>query len=188
MRVEPTTGGGARRGRIVALTAALVTAALAGCSSAPPDLAAAVRAVGSMLSPHGLQRSAFYAVYPEGTPSDFVAFIFSPLGKAEWVPDDPPAAPWRAGLVSAAEVLGVGGELPPGAIALVPAEPEPHILRQVVLRADDERGVVIAAAYEQPWSVPVLVQEWTLPRVRLAPGVAEMARDNLENGVDAGAR
>jgi len=185
MRVQPTSGEGARCVRIVALT--LVAIALAGCHSTPPDLAAAVGAVGSMLSPQALERSAFYAVYPEGTPSDFVAFLFSPLGKAEWVPDDPTVAPGRGGLVSPADVLAVGGKLPPGVVGLVPEEPEPHILRQVVLRGDDERGVVIAAAYEQPWSVAVVVHEWALPRVTLAPGIAEMARENLENGADAGA-
>jgi hypothetical protein len=165
---------------------ALLASALAGCSSAPPDLAKAINAVGAMVSRHGLERSAFYAVYPDGTPSDFVAFLFSPLGKAEWVPDDA-ATPGRTGLVSAEDVLAVGGELRPGAVGLVSEAPEPRIHRQVVLRADDERGVVIAAAYEQPGQAPVVVHEWALPRVTLAPGVAEMARENLESGVDAGA-
>ena len=139
-----------------------------------------------MLSPHGLERSAFYAVYPKGTPSDFVSFLFSPLGKAEWVPDDS-AAPGRAGLVSAEAMLAAGDELPPGTVGLVPEAPEPRIHRQVVLWADDQRGVVIAEAYELPGHAPVLIQEWTLPHVTLAPGVAAMARENLENGVDAGA-
>lgn len=185
MREQPTRRG-ARHGRLLTLSGMLLAATLPGCSSAPPDLATAVGAVGAMMSPRGLERSAFYAVYPEGTPSDFVAFLFSPLGKAEWVPDDP-AATGRTGLISAADVLAVGGTLPPGAVGLVPGMPAARILRQVVLRADDARGVVIAEAYEQPMGAPVLVHEWALPRVKLAPGVAEMARENLENGVDAGA-
>jgi hypothetical protein len=184
-RVTPTRGL-VSRSPLVALVGALLASTLAGCSSAPPDLAKAINAVGAMVSRHGLERSAFYAVYPDGTPSDFVAFLFSPLGKAEWVPDDA-ATPERTGLVSAEDVLAVGGELRPGAVGLVSEAPEPRIHRQVVLRADDERGVVIAAAYEQPGQAPVVVHEWALPRVTLAPGVAEMARENLESGVDAGA-
>jgi hypothetical protein len=186
MPVKPTTRSSASRVQLTALVGMLLASALAGCSSPPPDLAKAVAAVGSMLSPRGLEHSAFYAVYPEGTPSDFVSFLFSPLGKAEWIPDDA-AVPGRGGLVSADDVLAAGDQLRPGVVGLVPEAPEPRIHRQVVLRANDERGVVIAEAYELPGHAPVLIHEWTLPHVTLAPGVAAMARDNLENGVDAGA-
>jgi hypothetical protein len=177
--------GRRRRARGAALAPVLLLLVAAGCSPPPPDLAGAVALVASRLSPRGLERSAFYAVHPEGTPSDFVSFFFSPLGKAEWVPD-PSTAPEGVVLVGPDGLLDVGGELPPGGVGLAAEQPDPRLRRQVVLRADDERGVVIAAAYELPGRDPVLVRELALPRVTPAPGVAEMALENLRLGVDAG--
>lgn len=164
---------------------ALLVLLSAGCQSAPPaDLAGAVASVGVSVSPRRLERSAFYVAYPEGGPSEFVEFLFSPLGKAEWVPDDLRDVQGVA-LLDAERVLALGDQSNVRAVALVPERPDPRLQHQVVLRSDDERGLVVAAAYEAWAAEPVLVREWKLPRVEVAEGVADMARENLEEGVSA---
>lgn len=163
----------------------LLVLCLTGCTASPPsDLAGAVASVGASVSPRRLERSAFYVAYPDGTPSDFVRFVFSPLGKAEWVPDDLRDVQGVV-LLDADHALELGDGPSVRAVALVQERPDARLRHQVVLRADDERGVVIAAAHETWTSEPVLVREWKLPRVEVAEGVADMARENLDDGVSA---
>lgn len=52
--------------------------------------------------------------------------------------------------------------MPPG-ITFVEDRAEPSARRQLVLSADDARGVVIAKGYLSPDQAPMLVREWRLP-------------------------
>lgn len=153
---------------------------LAGCSGseAPPELNQAVKVVGKMLTPRNLSRSAFYAAYPDGKPSDFVNYMFSPMGTVEW----PPAADNREGLT--VQDLRAAGITPmPKDVRLVPHTADPRYRKQVVVSADNVRGMVIAKGYIESDKEPVLVKEWPLRRVTLMPGVAEMYRSNRDMGM-----
>jgi hypothetical protein len=152
--------------------------ALGGCTSQPSELEEPMNRIGAALSSRGLSRSAFYAVHPDGRPSDFVSFFFSPIGTSEWLPESS-----KPSLVLSRNLRRVGAAVPSDAIALVAGEPDREARRQIVVTADDVRGVVIAQAYELPSASPVLVREWPLAKVALAPGIAEMARSNIELGL-----
>jgi len=129
------------------------------CSKPPADLAAAADVVGEMLGKRNLDRSQFHVLYPDGRPSDFVEFFFSPAGSSE-LPPDPDG---REGL-SARDLRDAGITARPKGVTFVRDGVESTARRQLVLSADDARGVVIAKGYASPDQQPVLVQEWRLPR------------------------
>lgn len=146
-----------RGGRAV-LMVAPIALLLGACSRPPADLAAAADVVGEMLSRHNMSRSQFRVFHPDGQPSDFVRFFFSPLGRNEWPPE--PDGP--EGL-SGRDLRSAGiTPMPPG-ITFVEDRAEPSARRQLVLSADDARGVVIAKGYLSPDQAPMLVREWRLP-------------------------
>ncbi len=162
---------------------ALVLLAACGGSSAPQELQRGVKTVGRMLSPNQMKQSMFYAAYPEGTPSEYVRFMFSPLGAAEIPPQE-------GGLeVPEGTNLGPGGPpLLPKGVILKPEKPladsEDY---QLVFSADDAKGVVIVKGYlptkTEPKAEPVLTKEFSLPKVEPDP----MAQAAFESNRDLGA-
>ena len=58
---------------------------LTGCGSAPDkNLTAANTALSQMVSNRILSRSCFTVAYPDGQAADFIDYMFSDLGSAEW--------------------------------------------------------------------------------------------------------
>ena len=155
----------------------LAVALLAGCGGgerAPADLRQAAAALKAMSAPRHLSRSAFSAAFPDGTPSQYVSYLFSDMGAAEWpvAMDETEAEGMRAARIPV---------LPP-TVRVVALRPDPGAGRQLVVSADDARGVVVVRGYETHDGEPLLEREWSLPRVKPAPGVAEMHRSAAEMG------
>jgi hypothetical protein len=154
-------------------TVLILSSVLGGCGSglsgASPDLEQAVRAVRHMTAPNQLSRSAFSAAYENGTPSQYVSFLFSDLGAAEW-----PVA------TSADEAEAMRA-------ARIPVFPDTVLLTrdisasqakpQLVIRGDDRTGMVVVEGYERSGNGPVLREEWALPKVSPAVGVREIFED-----------
>jgi hypothetical protein len=127
-----------------------------------PELDQAVRAVRFLSSPNQIKRSSFWMIQEEKTPGRFVEWMFSPLGSAVWAPPGqstglPPGA--------AKQVRGAAPQVPRG-VRVVPGKPEPDGGRQVVVKADDARGMLVAEAYENPAEAPVFVKEWSFLKER----------------------
>ena len=136
---------------IAALSIPIVT--IASCATPQPEidpeLSQAIASVRYMTGPRWLSRSSFQVTYPDGKPSDYVNYIFSDFGIAEW-----PLA-----LDEFEEEQMRSANIPPlpRNVALVPNNPDPslELKLQVVLRAADAEGVVIVEAYKDPQAAPV---------------------------------
>lgn len=128
-----------------------------GTDSDHPQLERAVRAVRYLSAPRQIQRSSFLVVYPEGRPSDFVKWMFSPMGTAEWPPAEDSVDP-----VTLEQAKSIRMPVIPANTRIVPEKPSEEKLRQVVVQADDTRGMLMVEAYEDPGRPPVFTREWPL--------------------------
>ena len=138
-------------------------------SHAPPELEMAIAAFTRMTSPAMLRNSMFYAVFPAGTPRQYVSYLFSDLGVAEWPP-----------------VEGVEEALPgqclPSNVAVTHSRPDPSRKMQVVIRWDDERRLILFEGYADPLKPPVIRRETSFPVVRPSVLARLAAQGNLEMG------
>jgi hypothetical protein len=138
-------------------------------SEAPLELERAIDAFVRMTSPAMLRNSMFYAVFPNGTPKEYVSFLFSDLGAAEW----PPAEGVEEGLP--------GQCLPPN-VAVTHTGPDTSRAVQVVIRWDDERRMILFEGYADPREPPVVRRETDLPVVRPSDAARLAAQGILEMG------
>jgi len=123
---------------------------------APPELEQAVRVVRYMTSPMRLSRSGFQAQSSD-KPSDFVSYMFSDMGVAEW--------PYSEEMVEEDPSLGeearaIGMPLIPQGVSLVPRRPDPSQKTQLVVKSDDARKMIMVEGYADPSTKPVLTREW----------------------------
>jgi len=141
-----------------------------------PELYRTYRVMRNMCTEANLAKSAFPCVYPECRASEWVSYLFSTLGAAEWPP--------RAGLEFTDEEARIAriAVLPQG-VEVVPLRPRRNFERQIVLRFDDVAGVVTAQAYETWNDDPVFEREWTIPKVTASELAAQAAESNLRMGM-----
>ena len=143
---------------IVSVAAFAVLVAACGKGAPPPaaDLERAVAVVGYLASSRNVNRSMYAATAESGQPTEFVEFLFSSMGAAE----RPESAP-----MSEIAQPGRGGPpLWPEGVAFRATAPDARAGRQVVIRPDDARGMVIAEAYAKPGDKPVLRREFALAK------------------------
>ena len=145
--------------------------------SEPTEFEKAANAVHWMILPHNLSRSAFTVAFPEGLPSEFVNYMFSDMGVAEWPPYE------DSGEFSPEELKFIRIPLIPKDIELVPLYPDPEVEKQLVIKFDDNRGMLIVEGYNDPEQEPVLVREWNLPRVEPAVGIEQIYETNYDLGM-----
>ena len=98
--------------------------------------------------------------YPEGTSEQFLNWMFSPMGVAEW-------PPYEGGMEFSLEeekmVRKTGMPFLPEGLLLMPNEPDLEKGRQVVIHVDTENRRLIAEGYENPSDPPVVIKEWEFP-------------------------
>ena len=72
----------------------------------------------------------------------------------------------------------------PENVLLAPLKPDREAKHksQLVVRFDNERGVIIVDGYTNPTQKPLFTQEWPLPKVTPAPGVQELFESQVERG------
>ena len=120
-----------------------------------PTLEKAERIVRHMSAPRQLKRSSFLLVFPEGKPSDFVNWMFSSLGAAEWPPSQ---EEW--------EDMGGDSEDPAG-IPILPKDvgifssPRSDVTKHIIVKSDDRKGLIIIEGFLKPGEPPVLVKQWS---------------------------
>ena len=153
--------GVARMGLILIMS--LVLSGILGCEAPPqyPELEKAIRVVRYLSAPNQLQRSSFLAVFPDGQPSDFVTWMFSTFGTAEWPPAEGSLELENSDWEDAMRATGT--PIRPREVSLVPLKPNPELKKQIVVKPDDVRQKILVAGYLEPGTAPVLVREWDWP-------------------------
>ena len=153
--------------RIPLLATFVLAIAMAGCGkpqSAPdPQLRQAEQVARHLTSVRHLRRSAYGATAQSGKPSELVSFLFSDIGVAEWPAADDGNAMERE------QHRATKTPMFPAGVALVSTSPNARMKRQVVLRADDARGELIAEGYTDPAGPPVFTERWPMPELAKLP-------------------
>lgn len=154
---------------------------------APGDIEQAANVIQYMAAPRNVARSMFMAMDPTGDPSQFVNFLFSDLGSAEW-PDSESYADDNP--LAAEQARAIRAPLVPSNVAFVPYSVEPGKGRQVVVSADDDRRLITITGYVDPNAEPVLYREmeFRLPAVdsRRKEALEFMAQANEDARRDVG--
>lgn len=125
-----------------------------------PELNRAINVVRYMSADRQLKRTAFKTAYPEASPEQFVKWMFSPMGAAVWPPFE------GGGEFSQEEekmIKKSGMPFFPADVAVVATNPDSDRGRQVVVRGDDERQMLVAEGYLDPEAPAVVVKEWKFP-------------------------
>lgn len=149
-----------------------------GTLSESEELVSAANAIGYYLTPAHLSRSQFSAAYDNPKPSDFVSYLFSGMGAAEF-----PAVGGVMDEYERESLIMARQPVPPRDISYVSRFVDTLKNKQIVVKFDDSRGVVIAEGYSDPKMSAEFTKEWKLNKVIAAPGVDMMFRENKEYGV-----
>lgn len=158
---------------------------LLGCSGerAPEDLRRGASVITSMAAPRHLKRSTFLGLFPNGTPSQFVSFLFSTLGAAEWPESESGAA---LDPILREQASAIGMPLRPDGIAYTDRWPKAELGRQIVVGFDDQRGLLLIRGYSDPARPPVLIieQQFRVPTLRSEESelLRRLAESHLELG------
>jgi hypothetical protein len=126
-----------------------------------PSLQKAESVVRKVSSKRQLKRSSFSALAGEKTPSQFVQWMFSPMGSAEWYMVDTP------GEFSSEELKMIkktGVPLLPPDVTIVPNKPNLEHGKQVVVKTDNVKNLIIVESYIDPKESPVRTLEWEFPK------------------------
>ncbi len=141
-----------------------------------PQLFRTYQAMRIMCTTANMEKSAFQYVYPEARPSEWVSFLFSTLGSAEWPPIAGRELPEEEARAARIMVL-------PGDVTVVPLRARRNFAKQVVIRFDDSEGVVIAEGFEAWNEKSVFQRKWTIPKVTPSELAIQTAESNLEMGL-----
>lgn len=136
------------------------------------ELLQGVRVVEWMLAPINLSKSSFPAVLPDGTPKEYVSWFFSEMGSTEWPsPEDFPD--------------GMGMAIPtmPKDVLFKHSDVRSDGGRQIVLKWDNQKWVVIVEAYDDPAQPPVVVREIKLEKVTADQFARLSAESNMRLGM-----
>jgi len=145
--------------------------------SEPADLVQAAQVIEYMLRPNVLANSAFTVAFPDPSPSQFVSYVFSEMGRTEWEIDTPRTAE------DMEQYENLATPLPPPGVAFVARRVDPERGRQLVVSFDDDHGLVVVEGFEDPARSPVLRRQWVLPDVSPAPGVRAIYQASQQAGM-----
>jgi hypothetical protein len=170
---------------MVAIVAALALALA--CGADPhADLRQSAEAMLWTAAPRQLRRSQFTALFPQGTPSQLVSYLFSTIGTAEW-PESASRVAQDPELREMTRLMHM--PLLADGIRVTHTSPKLELGRQIVVRADDAKQRIIVEGYADPTEPPVV----TLARELRVPELARhereyleaLARSNLDSGATA---
>jgi len=167
-------------------TALALASVLLGClgDPAPEDLRQGADVIASMAAPRHLRQSMFLGIFPNGTPSQFVSFLFSSLGAAEWPESESSLA---MDPIFGEQASAIGMPLLPEGVAFTDRSPKAELGRQIVVRFDDSRNLVTIEGYLDPTRPPVLTVEREFRVPTLRPQERELLRQIAESNLQLGA-
>ena len=144
----------------------------------PPDLHQAVAVINWQLAEFNISRSMYAAVLPDGTPRQWVSYYFSDMGAAERTPEEEHAQEDEREMARALRM-----PLWPKGVAATHSKPNHSFGKQIVLKWDDARRLVIVEAYVDPTQEPAFVREIPMPKISRVDELARLsAQSNLEMG------
>ena len=158
------------------LLASSIILLLTACGSAPDeDLTAANTALSQMASNRTLSRSCFTVAYPDGQAADFIDYMFSDLGSAEW----PVAFDEYE-----EQAMGSIGQVPlPANVAVSPLSRTSPNQKELVLTANNAERKILVQGYLANDSKVVFEDEWPVGTAVADDMVREMCISNLEMGI-----
>jgi hypothetical protein len=125
------------------------------------DLRQAEKVVRHVSSEQQLYESSFPMIEGEKTPSQFVNWMFSPFGTAGWhVSDD--SSEFSSDEM---KIIKQNSPVVPKNVDIFANQPKFTRGKQVVVKADDSRHMLIAEAYLKPNKKPVFISEWPFPEL-----------------------
>ncbi len=119
-----------------------------------------VHVVQYMAAKRQIQRSSFRFTHPEGKPSDYVNWMFSALGAAVW-PDTEDMAEMDP--MIAEQAKSIGAPLIPKGVRILPLSPNPEFEKQIVVKFDNDRRLLIVEGYLDSKGIPVITKELKFP-------------------------
>ncbi|MDJ1179918.1 hypothetical protein PJF56_13700 [Roseofilum sp. BLCC_M91] len=152
---------------------------LGGCEEpADPEIKQASSAMAQMATPRMLTRSCFYLVYPDGKASEFVSYLFSGLGAAEW--------PIAFDEMEEEQMKSVRMTPLPRTVRVSALKREYPEEKELVLIPDDENNQIMAQGYLADETDPTLETEWNLAIATPDEATQQLCRSNIELGIDGG--
>ncbi len=124
-----------------------------------PSLRKGIQLVRYLSAPKQIKQSSFLAIYPQGKPSDFVNWMFSIFGTAEW---SPPNFSLEMEEMEGTQTLSRGMPLLPRDVRLFPFKLNAEFGKQVVVKADDAAGLILVEGYLDPKTPPNQSEQWPL--------------------------
>lgn len=162
----------------------LMAVGLTACiKNEPKDLAKSAACVQWMMKKSNLSRTAFALRFPEGEPSEYVEYLFSPLGMNDWPYSESYVEMDPMGLE---EANSIRMPISPASVDFVARRVDPEKSRQLVLRFDDKRDLIILEGYEDPAAEPVLYRELSFTVPPIDPQARMILEITLEANEDYG--
>ena len=125
------------------------------------DLRQAEKVLRHVSSEQQIQQSSFPMIQIEKTPSNFVNWMFSPLGTAGWHVSEN----YSEFSADEMKIIKQNSPVVPNNVDIFANRPRFTRGKQVVVKADDYRRMLIAEAYVKPNRKPVFVSEWPFPEL-----------------------
>ncbi len=145
-----------------------------------PELQQANAALRGMASPLSLSKSCFFVAYPNGQASDYLSFLLSDLGAAEW----PVAMDEQE-----RQQLKAIGQLPmPTTVSVSVEQRRYRDRKEVVLRADNGTRSVLVDGYLPNSDQVQLAARWQVGTAVPDAGVRALCQSSLEMGGSAAPR
>tara|TARA_B100000686_G_scaffold352262_1_gene453649 strand:- start:2989 stop:3504 length:516 start_codon:yes stop_codon:yes gene_type:complete len=135
---------------------------LAACEGpVPTDLDRAAKVVRYMSRADVLPTTTFSKKYPDGKASDFVDWFLSEEGRSQW-----PASLSNADSNPEIrkEAYELNAPIVPRNMIFLAHKPDRKQGRQLVVKPDDSRNLIIVEGYADPNALPDLKREWELSR------------------------
>ncbi len=124
-----------------------------------PGLRKGIQLVRYLSDPREIKRSSFLMVYPEGKPSNFVKWMFSPMGTAQWTP---PNLSLEMEEMESIPTQPFGMPMLPQDTKLFPFKLNAEFGKQVVVKSDDAAGLILVEGYLNANGPPEIIDSWPL--------------------------
>ncbi|GJL80268.1 MAG: hypothetical protein NPINA01_32570 [Nitrospinaceae bacterium] len=134
-----------------------------GCATEHPELEQAIKVVRHVSSEKQLKSSSFLILSGEKTPSNFLTWMFSAMGTAEWYVADGPSIEFSPDELEHIKRIT---PLVPENVAIVADHPDPEKGKQVVVISDDNKNIIVVEGYLDPKEPHVLRKEWHFPELK----------------------
>lgn len=136
------------------LSLLISSSGLGGCTPAEeikdPELKQTLAYVRYLTSHRFRRQSAFSYSYPDQRPSEFVRYLFSTIGSAEWVVTGDPD--------EAEQLKSIRVPVPASNVAIT-NQWLPEAERQLVLKGNDQNNEIIVEAYMKDRKIPIFTEE-----------------------------